>query len=112
METDYNAITRCHASCAWLGRSIEKCSEAEVRASVVAFVTRIADYKGHPLPVRIRASDKRLMERIDGTEQMVVLPPRYTKRDMYNQYLNIHPQGNKRYSSYGAFMYILHHEVS
>lgn len=86
-------------------------AKPEARASVVSFVKRIADYDGHPLPVRIRAADKRLMERIDGTEQMVVLPPRYTKRDLYRQYLKLHPPDDPLYSSHGAFQYTLNQEV-
>eukprot|EP00171_Calliarthron_tuberculosum_P020102 IDg20102t1 len=64
----------------------------EVRETVLIFDKHIADYDGHPLPARVRAAEKHLMEEIEGTEQMGVLPPRYTKRVLFLEYSKLHLQ--------------------
>lgn len=69
-------------------------AKPEVREAIVSFIRRIAAYEGHSLPVRIRTADKRLMERIEETEQMVVLSPRYTKRVFILEDTKLNPKAS------------------
>ena len=62
-------------------------AKPEAREAVMSWLRGIADFHGHALPVRIRAADRKLMDKIEGSEQMVVLPPRFTKRSLYDEYI-------------------------
>lgn len=86
-------------------------AKTEGREAVVCFIRHITDYDGHPLPVRICAADKILMERIEGTEQMVVLSPRYTKSDLLLEYIKLNHKDSPQHILEGAFMYTLHEEI-
>lgn len=57
------------------------------RAAVRQYVEDIAAGDGHPLPVRMRRSDGKHTDSMDGTETIVVLPPRYTKRSLHKEYI-------------------------
>lgn len=60
-------------------------SRSEACEYVVYLVKHIADYVGNPLPVRIIEAEKLLMEGFDGTEQIFVLPPQYTKLVLFSE---------------------------
>lgn len=71
----------------------DNAAKPETRQSIVHFVRRVADYDGHSLPVRILAADERIIENIECTETLVLLPPMYNKRTMYKAYVKIYSEG-------------------
>ena len=85
-------------------------SKPEARKAAAEYIKFVAEREGHPLPVRIRASDKRLMEKIEGTEQMLVLPPRFTRRSLHSAYLQ-YQADQSLHLSLPAFTYTLTDDV-
>lgn len=55
------------------------------------YISDIVAADGHPLPVRMRRSDGKHTDDTDGSEEIVVMPPRYSKRSLQKKYNRTHP---------------------
>lgn len=80
-------------------------AKPEVSEAVVCFVKRIVDYDSHPLPVRIRSTDKCIMKEFEVTQKIGVLSPRYIKRVLFDEYSKLHYNETSSCISRGAFWY-------
>lgn len=56
------------------------------RSDVRQFVSDIAAADGHPLPVRMRRSDGKHVDTMDGSKAIVLLTPRYKQRSLHKEY--------------------------
>eukprot|EP00171_Calliarthron_tuberculosum_P002286 IDg2286t1 len=67
---------------------VSNASKPLARNAIRTHVLNIAASDGHPLPVRLRCSDKKVVDQFEDAEAIVVLPPRYTFRSLHKEYLD------------------------
>lgn len=66
---------------------VSNAAKTAARAAVRQYVKNIAAADGHPLPVRMRCGYRRYTDDMDRTEEIIVLPPRYTKYSLHKEYI-------------------------
>eukprot|EP00171_Calliarthron_tuberculosum_P003853 IDg3853t1 len=58
-------------------------------AAIRRYIKDVAEANGHPLPVRMRRTDRKVSDSAGRTVLIIVLPPSHTKRSLYHSLMKL-----------------------